>query len=105
MLCRPGGLTNASPQEVGNVYVGKEDTLFAGKESPGKSVSRETVSQLQSPVLVPIVGACSHALEMPHEATDSAEHSRGGGLYASRLHCQPSNPGLQFLQILPAEVQ
>ena len=41
---RPGGLSNAPPQEVGNLYVGKEDTLFAGKESPGRSVSRETVS-------------------------------------------------------------
>lgn len=41
--CRPGGLSNAPPQEVGNLYVGKEDTLFAGKESPGRSVSRETV--------------------------------------------------------------
>ena len=41
--CRPGGLSNAPPQEVGNLFVGKEDTLFAGKESPGRSVSRETV--------------------------------------------------------------
>lgn len=44
LTCRPGGLTNAAPQEVGNLYVSKEDTLFAGKESPGKSVSRESVS-------------------------------------------------------------
>lgn len=44
VACRPGGLSNASPQEVGNLYVGKEDTLFAGKESPGRSVSRESVS-------------------------------------------------------------
>ena len=42
-MCRPGGLSNAPPQEVGNLFVGKEDTLFAGKESPGRSVSRETV--------------------------------------------------------------
>lgn len=41
--CRPGGLSNAPPQEVGNLFVGKEDTLFAGKESPGRSVSREMV--------------------------------------------------------------
>lgn len=44
-MCRPGGLSNAPPQEVGNLFVGKEDTLFAGKESPGRSVSRETVQQ------------------------------------------------------------
>lgn len=47
-MCRPGGLSNAPPQEVGNLFVGKEDTLFAGKESPGRSVSRETVQLLLS---------------------------------------------------------
>ncbi|DBB06761.1 TPA: hypothetical protein ACH3X3_009428 [Trebouxia sp. C0006] len=45
-IVRPGGLSNAPPQELGNLFVGKEDTLFAGKESPGRSVSRETVAQV-----------------------------------------------------------
>lgn len=45
-IVRPGGLSNAPPAEVGNLFVSKEDTLFAGKESPGRSVSRETVAQV-----------------------------------------------------------
>jgi len=51
-IVRPGGLSNAAPEEVGNLYVSKEDTLFAGKESPGRSVSRESVAQVMVESLV-----------------------------------------------------
>ena len=49
VICRPGGLSNATPAEVGTLFLSKEDTLFAGKESPGRSVSRDSVSPSRPP--------------------------------------------------------
>lgn len=41
---RPGGLSNKPPAEVGNLIVGKEDTLFGRPSDPGKDISRDLVS-------------------------------------------------------------
>jgi hypothetical protein len=43
-IVRPGGLSNEPPAEVGNLVVGKEDTLFGLPDDPGRAVSRDTVS-------------------------------------------------------------
>lgn len=40
---RPGGLSNKPPSEVGNLIVGKEDTLFGRPSDPGKDISRDLV--------------------------------------------------------------
>lgn len=36
-------MKNAPPEEVGNLIVGKEDTLFGLPTNPGKDIARETV--------------------------------------------------------------
>jgi uncharacterized protein YbjT (DUF2867 family) len=46
IIVRPGGLSNAPPQEVGNLYIGEEDTLFGDSSGPGKSISRDTVAEV-----------------------------------------------------------
>ena len=60
IICRPGGLSNATPAEVGNLFLSKEDTLFAGKESPGRSVSRDSVSPSCSVRTSSLKLQCSH---------------------------------------------
>lgn len=40
---RPGGLSNKPPAEVGNLILGKEDTLFGRPSDPGKDISRDLV--------------------------------------------------------------
>ena len=42
--CRPGGLKNDPPSEVGNLILRNEDTLFAKKSDPATAISRDTVS-------------------------------------------------------------
>ncbi|BDA48149.1 Protein TIC 62, chloroplastic [Coccomyxa sp. Obi] len=43
-IVRPGGLSNKPPAEVGNLIVGKEDTLFGRPSDPGKDISRDLVA-------------------------------------------------------------
>ncbi|KAK9819986.1 hypothetical protein WJX72_004808 [[Myrmecia] bisecta] len=45
-IVRPGGLSNKPPEEVGNLVVGPEDTIFARSSDPGKDVSRDQVAQV-----------------------------------------------------------
>lgn len=42
-LCRPGGLSNDSPDNLGGLYVAKEDTLLGIDSDPGRSISRDKV--------------------------------------------------------------
>ncbi|EIE27205.1 NAD(P)-binding protein [Coccomyxa subellipsoidea C-169] len=43
-VVRPGGLSNKPLAEVGNLIVGKEDTLFGRPSDPGKDISRDLVA-------------------------------------------------------------
>lgn len=45
-LSRPGGLSSAPPEEIGNLIVGQEDTLFGEEGSPGRQISRDTVASV-----------------------------------------------------------
>lgn len=42
-IVRPSGLSNDPPSKVGNVVVGKEDTLFGLDGDPGREISRTSV--------------------------------------------------------------
>jgi len=74
-IVRPGGLSNDPPAEVGNLVVGKEDTLFGLPDDPGRAISRDTVAAVlvaalsqssSSDKLVEIVAA-KGAPELPKE--------------------------------------
>jgi hypothetical protein len=41
--CRPGGLSNDSAENLGGLYVSREDTLFGVDSDPGRSISRDKV--------------------------------------------------------------
>lgn len=45
-IVRPGGLSNDPPAKVGNLIVGKEDTLFGLDTDPGREISRDTVAEV-----------------------------------------------------------
>jgi len=45
-IVRPGGLSNDTPDKVGNLVVGAEDTLFGLESDPGREISRDTVAQV-----------------------------------------------------------
>lgn len=45
-IVRPGGLSNETPENIGNIYVSKEDTLFGRDEDPGRSISRDSVASV-----------------------------------------------------------
>ena len=42
-VVRPGGLTNETPAEAGNVIVGKEDSFLGLDDDPGRAISRTSV--------------------------------------------------------------
>ncbi|GBF98458.1 hypothetical protein Rsub_11103 [Raphidocelis subcapitata] len=45
-IVRPGGLASAAPEEVGNLIVSGEDTLFGLDTDPGRQISRDTVAEV-----------------------------------------------------------
>jgi len=51
-IVRPGGLAKEPPEEVGNLIVGKEDTLFGLDTDPGRRISRDTVAAVCVAALV-----------------------------------------------------
>ena len=46
-IVRPGGLSADSPDKVGNLVVGKEDSFLAKDGDPGREISRQTVRWLR----------------------------------------------------------
>jgi uncharacterized protein YbjT (DUF2867 family) len=45
-IVRPGGLSNEAPENLGGLYVSKEDTLLGVDSDPGRSISRDTVAEV-----------------------------------------------------------
>lgn len=43
-IVRPGGLSNDTPEQIGNIYFSKEDTLFGLDGDPGREISRDSVA-------------------------------------------------------------
>ena len=60
VIMRPGGLSNKTPEEMGNVVVRGEDQLFGRPSDPGAPHALQPRPSLSCSV------ACAHACLCPH---------------------------------------